>query len=61
MKVTVFLRDSAQVGRVEVVKVRDDGVQGLKDDIPNAMVSNLRSHWETMGWAVVDERREGGR
>jgi len=60
LKVTVHLRDSAQLGRTEVVKVREDGGRALKDDIPNAMVDTLRNHWEAMGWDVVDERGGGG-
>jgi hypothetical protein len=56
LKVTVHLRDSAQVGRTEVVKIREDGVKGLKDDVPTAMLPTLSKHWESLGWAVVDER-----
>jgi hypothetical protein len=55
-KVTVYLRDSPHLGRTEVHKVREDGAQGLKDDVPTAMVRGLSEHWAELGWAVIDER-----
>jgi len=61
LKVTVRLRDSEHVGRTEVVKVREDGVKGLTDDVPTAMLPTLWKHWEAMGWTVVDERTALGR
>ena len=59
LKVTVHLRDSEQVGRTIVVKMREDGVKGLTDDVPTAMVPTLQKHWEALGWTVVDERSRG--
>ena len=55
-KVTVYLRDSQHLGRNEILKVREDGAQGLKDDVPTAMVRGLSEHWAQMGWSVIDER-----
>jgi hypothetical protein len=56
LTVTVHLRDSEHVGRTEVVKIREDGIKGLTDDVPTAMLPTLSKHWESLGWAVVDER-----
>jgi len=55
-KVTVFIRDSALVGRVVVEKYRGDGAKGLTDDVPIAMLRALSEHWAALGWSVVDER-----
>jgi len=56
-RVTVHLKDCCEVGRVVVEKYRSDGAKGLTDDVPVAMLPSLESHWTSLGWEVVDERK----